>query len=366
MELDFLRLVKENKLLMKDNYIALRNEFITAKELSVFRITALWAFSESAFGGILHALSLPFRGAFINAAAVLFITLIALFSEKSKEILKSTLIVILVKAAVSPHSPLTAYLAVSIQGLLGFLLFYNKKFFKTSALFLGILTLLYSGLQKIIVLTILFGNTLWKSVNIFIKGISKEFLQLGINTDLNYSLIIVTSYVGIHVLIGVLIGLYAGKLPEKIKIYSETLPEINFKESNESFPERNKKRKKLPWVFRPTGIIIIIISVSVLLLTFLIPEYSDIKYEILIMVVRSLLLTFIWYVFLSSRLRKIFQKFLNRNQSQHAKEVNEMLELFPQFRKIVSYCWRESQSKSGLRRLQYFLSRSFYYLLLSN
>lgn len=351
---------------MKDNYTNKPRLLISEKELSVSRITALWAFSESAFGGILHAFSLPFRGALINAAAVLFITLIALFSEKSKEILKSTLIVILVKAAVSPHSPLTAYLAVSIQGLLGFLVFYNKRFFRTSALVLGVVTLLYSGIQKFIVLTILFGNTLWKSINIFIKGISKEFLQFGINSDLNYSLIIVTGYVGIHVLIGIMIGLYAGKLPEKIKMYSETLPDIDFRESNESLPHRTKKHIKLPWIFRPTGIIIIIISLSVLLLTFFIPEYSDIKYEILIMVVRALLLTFIWYVFLSSWFRKIFQKFLNRNQSQHAKEVSEMLELFPQFRKIISYCWKESQSKSGLRRLQYFLSRSFYYLLLSN
>lgn len=341
------------------------NSVITypVKEISVFRITALWAFSESAFGGILHALSLPFRGALINTAAVLFITLIALFSNKSKEILKSTLIVILVKAAVSPHSPLTAYLAVSIQGLLGYLLFNNKKYFKISALTLGILTLLYSGFQKIIVLTVLFGNTLWKSVNIFIKGITKEFLQIGIPSELNYSLIFVIIYVGIHLIVGILTGLYAGKLPQKIQKYSESLPKLNFNELTDSIPQ--KKKKKRLWIFRPTGMAIIIISIVVLLLTFIIPEYSDAKFEILVMILRALVLTFIWYVFLSSFFRKTFQRFLNKNQSQHAQEVNEMLNLFPQFRKIVSYCWKESQSQKGFRRLPHFLSRSFYYLLLS-
>ncbi|AFH49363.1 Hypothetical protein IALB_1655 [Ignavibacterium album JCM 16511] len=350
---------------MKDNFITLQNKSSSSKEISLFRITALWAFSESAFGGILHALSLPFRGALINAAAVLFITLIALFSEKSKEILKATLIVILVKAAVSPHSPITAYLAVSIQGFLGFIVFYNKKLFRLSALLLGVLTLLYSGIQKIIVLTVLFGNTLWKSINIFINGISKEFLQIGIHSDLNYSLILVISYIGIHLLIGIAVGLYAGKLPGKIILYSETLPKINFDDASELIPEKERKKKKHLWIFRPTGVIIIILSLVVLLLTFIIPEYSDARYEILIMVVRSLVLTFIWYIFLSSFFRKIFQKFLNKNKSQHAKEVNEMLNLFPQFRKIVSFCWKESQSQKGLRRLQHFLSRSFYYLLLS-
>ena len=95
--------------------------------LSILKITALWAFSESAFGGILHALTIPFRGLFIASAAVLFISLIALFSKSSKEILKATLIVILIKAVVSPHSPLTAYIAVSLQGMLGFSIFLNKK-----------------------------------------------------------------------------------------------------------------------------------------------------------------------------------------------------------------------------------------------
>ncbi|BDQ02004.1 hypothetical protein [Ignavibacterium sp.] len=351
---------------MKDNFTHLQNNSLSAKDLSIFRITALWAFSESAFGGILHALSLPFRGAFINAAAVLFISLIALFSEKSKEILKATLIVILVKAAVSPHSPLTAYLAVFIQGLLGFLVFYNKKFFRLSALILGILTLLYSGIQKIIVLTVLFGNTLWKSINIFIKGVSNEFLQIGIHPDLNYSLIIILSYVGIHVIVGIIIGLYAGKLPDKIKLYSETLQKINFSDNVDAIPKKDKRKKKRLWILRPTGLIIIIISLIVLLLTFLFPEYSDTRYEVLVMIIRSLILTFIWYVFLSTFFRKLFQKFLNRNKSKYAEEVNEMLNLFPQFRKIVAFCWKDSQSERGIKRIKYFLSRSFYYLLLSN
>ena len=137
--------------------------------ISVLKITALWAFSESALGGILHTLSIPFRGIFISSSAVLFITLIALFSKSKKGILKSTLIVLLIKALVSPYTPLTAYFAVTIQGLLGYILFFSNSFFKLSAFLLGLFTLLFSGMQKIIVLTLVFGNTLWKSLNIFIS-----------------------------------------------------------------------------------------------------------------------------------------------------------------------------------------------------
>ena len=57
-------------------------------QISILKITTLWAFSESAFGGILHALKIPMRGIILNSAAVLFISLIAYFSKNSKEIPK--------------------------------------------------------------------------------------------------------------------------------------------------------------------------------------------------------------------------------------------------------------------------------------
>lgn len=93
-------------------------------------------------------------------------------------------------------------------------------------------------------LTVLFGNTLWKSINIFVKNVNNEFLKLGIHPDTNYSAIIVLSYVGIHLLVGVLIGLYAGKLPQKIKTYSESLPVIDSNESTGLFPKKDKRKRK--------------------------------------------------------------------------------------------------------------------------
>ncbi len=203
------------------------NDNINDYQISVIKITALWAFSESAFGGILHALTIPFRGLFISAAAVLFISLIALFSKDSKEILKSTLIVILIKALVSPYTPLAAYFAVSIQGLMGYLLFLPKKFFRISALILGILVVFLSGIQKIVLLTVLFGNTLWKSINIFIKQVLNEYLRIELNQDVNYGYLIAAVYVSMHIVAGIFIGIYAGRLPKKINHYSHQIPQSN-------------------------------------------------------------------------------------------------------------------------------------------
>lgn len=335
-------------------------------QISVIKITALWAFSESAFGGILHALTIPFRGLFISAAAVLFISLIDLFSKSGKEILKSTLIVILIKALVSPHSPLTAYFAVGIQGLLGYLLFSTKKFYTFSALLLGIFTLFFSGIQKIVVLTILFGNNLWKSINIFIDQVFNDFLSLGINSNINYGYLLVGIYVSIHLLAGVFIGIYAGRLPKKLNSFLQNNPLINFDETDFEYPKKDKKRKKKSWLLRPTGIIIITVLISLLIFTYLFPSSKEIaSIEIIIMLVRSVALTFIWYIFLAPIVKKLFQKYLSNKKSVYAKEIDEMMNMFPQFRKIVSYCWKNSQSKTGLKRIHYFLSTSFYYMLLA-
>ena len=339
------------------------DENVIDYQISILKITALWAFSESAFGGILHALAIPFRGIFINGAAVLFISLIALFSKNSKEILKSTLIVMLIKALVSPHTPLTAYFAVSIQGLLGYLLFLSKSFFRISTLLLGILTLFFSGIQKIIVLSLLFGNTLWKSINIFVKQISKEFFGLSVNSDLNFGLILIGIYISVHVVSGIFIGFYAGMLPQKINFYRNQIPKDLLLETVEQIPKKVKKKKN--WLLRPTGVIIIFISISVLIYSYISPSTSEIRSsEIVIMLIRSVTIMIIWFTLIGPIVRKLFQKFLSGKKSFYAKEIEEIMQLFPMFKKVVSYCWKNSSDKNGIKRLRKFLSTSFYYLLL--
>jgi hypothetical protein len=332
--------------------------------LSVLKITALWAFSESAFGGILHALTIPLRGLFISSAAVLFITLIALFSKESKEIIKATVIVILIKAIVSPHSPLNAYLAVSLQGVLGFLFFSTKKFFKLSALLLGVFVLFFSGIQKIVVLTILFGNTLWESFDIFIKQVSIEMFNID-HPDINYGYILIAGYVLLHLIAGLFIGFYAGKLPLKIKHYDNHVPSLIEMKEAEEIPQKEKRKKK-SWFLRPTGIFVIVISAGVILLSYLSPELEDqIALSILFMLVRSLVITFLWYILLAPLAKKLFNRFVSKRKSEYAQDLEDIISMFPQFKKIVNYCWKLSKNKKGYKRIRYFLSTSFYYLLLS-
>jgi len=331
---------------------------------SILKITALWAFSESAFGGILHALTIPLRGLFISSAAVLFISLIALFSKSSKEILKATLIVVLIKALVSPHSPLAAYLAVSLQGVFGYLLFSSRKFYKLSALLLGLLVLFFSGMQKIIILTILFGNTLWESLDIFIKQVSIEFLSID-HPDINYGYVLIAAYVLLHLIAGLFIGLYAGRLPERIDHYKNIIPASIENITGEEIPRKEKKKKRI-WFLRPTGIFIIVVSAGVIIFSYLSPELEEnVTTSVLIMLVRSLVITLIWYMLLAPFATKLFQKFIAKRKSEYSKDLEIIISMFPKFKEIVNYCWNFSKDKKGYKRIRYFLSTSFYYLLLS-
>ena len=181
--------------------------------LRIERVTALWALSEAALGGVLHALSFPMAGLIINSSAVIFIALIAYYAEHKGDILRATLIVMIIKGMVSPHTPVNAFIAVAFQGVMGELLFRTKKYFTLSALLLAILTLLQSGTQKIVVLTIVFGNNLWESINIFTNFIIQKFHISDPSSGIhNISFWIITGYLLLHGIVGVLIGILASKI----------------------------------------------------------------------------------------------------------------------------------------------------------
>ena len=182
----------------------------------ITRLTALWALSESILGGLLHAAHVPFRGMIISSAAVIIICLIAHFSEKRGEILKATIIVLLIKAAISPHTPVAAYAAVFLQGILGEIFFFKKRFFAFSSMMLGIIVGILTGSQRIITLTLIFGATFWDAINQFINYLIKEFFMSSIGEiSLNFSLVLMGTYILIHAAFGFAAGLLASKLPKK-------------------------------------------------------------------------------------------------------------------------------------------------------
>lgn len=176
-----------------------------------YRLIALWVLCEAMLGGIIHGLKIPVSGLIVGSCAVICICLIAWYVPGKGVILKATIIVAIFKMMLSPQAPLPAYFAVFFQGLLGELLFRNKKFFTFSCIALAVLTLIESGFQRILALTIIYGNDIWVVFNDFINGLTKQ------KTTTNYSLWIGGGYVTLHLMAGFWVGGWAARLPKRIE-----------------------------------------------------------------------------------------------------------------------------------------------------
>ena len=183
--------------LLQSQPSAITSEFY--KTNVTLRITALWAFSEAFMGGILHGLKIPFAGLVLSFVASVCITLIALGNDKAGEIIKATLLVIVVKFILSPHTPPMAYLAVLIQGLVGEMLFFRRMALKPAAFVLTLFSLMYSAFQHLVILTIIFGKGFWEAIDIFLNKITQSFVQSAVH----YSFYLILFYLACYLVAGV-------------------------------------------------------------------------------------------------------------------------------------------------------------------
>ena len=326
-------------------------------QFSVQRLIVIWALSEAALGGVLHALKIPLTGIFINGSAVIFIALIAYYSNTKGAVIKATIIVLLVKAAVSPHTPLNAYLAVSIQGLIGEIVFANKKYFRISAIVFGIITLFLSGIQRIVVVTIVFGKNLWESIDLFGNYVLHQIpfiIDDSINYEVSYWLI--AFYIGIHLIVGIILGIFAGKTPEKLSNFDKnSILSLNQNDEFNQF-KNLKKRKSKFWLKKPSGIAILLLVTMILVLTYVYPQFSETAaLKAIIMVIRSIFIMIIWYLIAGPFFLKIYKNYIHKYGSKYSKDVNYTIQFLPVARSIVIYSWKYSKKYKNIKRIKQFI-----------
>jgi hypothetical protein len=347
----------------RDNQLINTNQSITVK-----RITAIWALSETTLGGLLHALHIPLTGIFIGGAAVIFITLIAYFSEQKYSIIKATIIVLIVKGVVSPYTPIAAYFSVFVQGILGQILFYNKRHLSVSAFSLSVITMLLFGFQKIIIYTIVFGKSLWQSIDTFTNFIVDQFNIHGHNSQtIHFSLILISLYILLHLAAGIFIGIGAGRIPKWItKSINENDYYLNNIKYKDDFPSSLDTHKKTTRKKRKV-FIFLVVAIALLILSYFLPVgQSNFFSNILIMIFRVITITLIWYFYLAPLIIKYSNKYLKKKQNIYAEEIGEVLALFPYLKNILYHCWNISSQYKGFRKYRLFLSYSIITMLLTN
>jgi len=308
------------------------------------RLTALWALSEAMLGGVLHAFRLPLTGLIIGSSAVIFIILLGTLDRRPGNILKATFLVMAVKAMVSPHVPVNAYLAILFQGLSGEL-FFRFLARQPAAVLTGIFSLLQSALQKILVLTLVFGMNLWASVDVFVTYILQQFiLPAAPEKPLSISLILILVYIFIHLAAGIMAALLGLRLLGRIKNYNGIIAPVT---GNVFVPESNKNkskkrfRKKLSWLLLGG------MSLSMLILSYLVPIFGkDQGGAALIMIIRSAGIMLLWYIWLAPLMLRLVKKLLHRRQTLYWQDIYTIMEIFPVLRQMTVQSWMETKNRS--------------------
>ena len=318
---------------------------------AVERLTALWALNEAGRGGLIHALRVPFTGVVVGSTAVVLIALIAFFSErKAKAILKATVVVLLVKAAASPHTPLPAYAAVAFQGVAGAALFGLVPSLRFGALLLGLLALWQGAVQKLLVMTILYGKSLWDSVDAAGRWMLER--MGGGPGDVSPTGWFLFFYLGYYTAAGLATGWLAGAIPGEIARALATFrARPDMEEAAAEMPVGVSRKRW--WQRTPfkTGLFL---AAMILATAWMHPGQEGWIKGVRVLV-RALVVLALWMGVVRPLGLALFRRFRRREQDAYGADVERTLEQFPALRQAAAGAWRHSGSSPGFGRWKTFL-----------
>jgi hypothetical protein len=325
-----------------------------ALQPSQLRIAALWAFSEAFLGGILHGLQLPFTGLILSAFAAICMCALALKDYKRGKILHATLLVMIVKLTLSPHTPFTAYFAVLLQGCCAELLFACNVPYGIASYATAVFALMQSAFQQLIVLTVLFGMEGWKALDEFLNGVLETFSV----EKTPYTLYIVSGYLLLHLLAGIAAGRFASRL-QRLQPWDKP---VDFKRNSLSI-DAGKKRSAAATLFYW----IVFIMLAALIYQVYAKEdfLSWITGKPLKLLFRAALIMVFWYFFLSPVIMRLLKQWLLKRKDAFSAEVEDILLLLPAMKAMVLYAWMLSGQHRGLKRVAGFINYCFRLLITS-
>ncbi len=298
----------------------------------------------------MHALKLPFTGLLVGGFAVLCIGLLAQVSDRNAAtVLRSTLLVILVKAMVSPHSPPTAYLAVGFQGLSGALLLCYIRPFAVAALFFGFLAVTESALQKLLTLYLFFGKSLFEAADIFFADVLKGF---GVQSSVSWAWIVVYGYVGLYGLWGLMLGFWIPRLPGQLERrtaeYADVAPEDWLAET--PAPKRSNRK----WLVFGAVLLFIV-------LTFLFAGGKAVgSQKALYAVLRTLAVLAAWFFVVQPAVAFFFNRWAKRQTEAEHGALAQVVDFMPELRAQAAPLYRHvAQRYPGLRRWPEFVLALF-------
>ena len=315
------------------------------------RIISLWALSEAGLGGVLHLMKVPFSGIVVVGLSVFLVSLLAFFSKGSyRPILKATIIVLLIKMAVSPYSPAPAYIAVWFQGMLGWALFSIFRFNSLTIVIYGVLAILESAFQKLLVLTIYFGMSIWDSINIFTDYVLRQF---GYQGHAEMTKWLLSLYLSIYVVGSLFFAYMTIRVIKTIRQDSSEL-KVAFSDFQMEQKKINKKKKligKRTWL----GLILLFI-LSIMLFINPMAGWE----QAIFILLRTVVVILAWYLLIAPLVKRLFEYLLKKKKKKFAHEVTHIIDSFPMLKSIASFSWQKFQPLKGFKNFEQFLSAVIY------
>ena len=327
------------------------NLSVEQRKNAIQRLTALWAFTESGLGGIMHALQIPFTGLLVGGMAVIMISIIAKIAEHNfKQLLKSAIIVLIIKAMISPHTPFTAYVAVSFQALLGFALFSLLSVNFISIVLLSTIAMLESAIQKILILTLFFGESLWKAMDGMIAWLSNQFGSIVSNG----SYWIIGVYLFIYLAGG---GGIAWLAWRTIKSFGTENPVLVLEKSL-AFNTDNiiVKKPTSKNIYKKLWVLILVMVILSVILYFFAADSKKGWLAVAKTISWTMSAILIWFMLIGPLFTKGIQKLLKKKQSRYSDEVLRTLSFLPVLRQLTALAWQQSKAHTGFKKCHFFFT----------
>lgn len=310
---------------------------------TIQRLIATWCFAEAGLGGLMHTLHIPLTGFLIGGLSVLINTFLAIHSRSHAATMLSALgTVLLVKFALSPQSPIGAYVAVGFQGLLAVALYKSLGVNRISITLFALLVMLENAVQKPLMATLVFGKELWEGLLLF----ARDSLHLGDNAALSLYLIL-GLYLLLYLAWGWLLATWTWQFIRRLSLMKT--------EDHEALPLTQneitvKNKRKYTMAFS------LALAAAVILLVF---WKLDPALDYFLRVITLLLL--VGFV-LPLVLRFVFRRLLRK----HSARLLAIQEAFPLIRQNFRMAWQRARKEKGLVRLRQFLFLSVYLNIFSD
>lgn len=314
----------------------------------IFRFTALWAFIESGVGGLLHILQLPFSGVFLTGCSILIISLIYVMSDfKAKEVFKSLSLVLIIKLALSPQTPFTAYIAVSFQAVISLVIYYFFNVNFISILFISLLTYWESAFQKVIVLTILFGKNLYQSIDEFVNKYIGNLFPILHN---HASFYLLSVYFLVYTLAALAMAFIIHR-SIKILIKGKGYLEVIKEKEKEELPEISEDQNN----FKTISYFKILLAVLLFLISimYFIADVNKLGHYL----AKTLFVFIVWFFVFIPFFKYCIILILKKKQTELKTQYQDILNFFPRIKLFTIQAYMESKDKSGFNKLNCFFER---------